>query len=65
MSEKTIVFLDDFDFLCQNKRLIKCFFMHLLCKYVCKNKQFIYFVIQKVDFFIIVNKKVSLLVEIW
>lgn len=31
--------------------------MHLLCKYVCKNKQFIYFVIQKVDFFIIMNKK--------
>lgn len=25
--------------------------MHLLCKYVCKNKQFIYFVIQKGDFF--------------
>lgn len=49
-SEKTIVFLDDFEFLCQNKRLIKCFFMHLLCKYVCKNKQFIYFVIQKVVF---------------
>ena len=39
--------------------------MHLLCKYVCKNKRFIYFVIQKVDFFIIMNKKVSLLVEIW
>lgn len=39
--------------------------MHLLCKYVYKNKQFIYFVIQKVDFFIIMNKKVSLLVEIW
>jgi hypothetical protein len=39
--------------------------MHLLCKYVCKNKQFIYFVIQKVVFFIIMNEKMNLLVEIW